>query len=150
MSAPADVLTGPTAADLDAIEAEWPLIEAELAALDAEIRALSAAGGPSPLERRRVRRSQRRVLAGLRESCHPAQRQPPPGAGRVCAPAGGPELVQVRLSGDARACDALTAVLAAYPGVRIIAQSGPRANHRDPGHRLYLTVHLTLPEGDVA
>ena len=52
----------PTADDLAAIEAEWPLIEAELAALDAEIRALSAAGGPSPLDWRRLRRAEHRVL----------------------------------------------------------------------------------------
>jgi Family of unknown function (DUF6284) len=54
---------GPSAADLAAIEAEWPLIEAELGLLDEEIRALSAAGGPSPLEWRRLRRAERRVLA---------------------------------------------------------------------------------------
>jgi hypothetical protein len=57
----------PTADDLAAIEAEWPLIEADLAVLDAEIRVLSAVGGPSPLEWRRLRRAERRVLAaGLR------------------------------------------------------------------------------------
>ncbi|MGI8446643.1 MAG: DUF6284 family protein [Streptosporangiaceae bacterium] len=53
----------PTAADLAAIEAEWPLIDAELALLDEEIRRLSAAGGPSPLDWRRLRRAERRVLA---------------------------------------------------------------------------------------
>ncbi len=53
----------PTAADLAAIEAEWPLVEAELGLLDAEIVALSAAGGPSPLDWRRLRRAERRVLA---------------------------------------------------------------------------------------
>lgn len=53
----------PTAADLAAIEAEWPLIEAALGVVDAEIRALSADGGPSPLDWRRLRRSERRVLA---------------------------------------------------------------------------------------
>ena len=52
----------PTAADLRAIEAEWPLIEAELAVVDAEIR-LAAAGGPSPLDWRRLRRAERQVLA---------------------------------------------------------------------------------------
>jgi hypothetical protein len=60
----------PTAADLNAIEAEWPVIEAELAVLDAEISALTAPGGPSPLDRRRVRRALRRLLATL------AQRPP--------------------------------------------------------------------------
>lgn len=52
----------PSAADLDAIEAEWPLIEADLAVLDAEIAALSHAGGPTPLDWRRLRRSRRRLL----------------------------------------------------------------------------------------
>jgi Family of unknown function (DUF6284) len=55
----------PTGAELAAIEAEWPLVEAELAVLDAEIAALSAAGGPSPLDWRRWRRAQRRLLAAL-------------------------------------------------------------------------------------
>ena len=53
----------PTAADLAAIEAEWPLIEAELAVLDAEIVAVSGVGGPLPLDWRRLRRAERRVLA---------------------------------------------------------------------------------------
>ncbi len=53
----------PTTADLAAIEAEWPAIEAELALTDAQIRALSAAGGPSALDWRRLRRTQRQVLA---------------------------------------------------------------------------------------
>jgi hypothetical protein len=53
----------PTAADLSAIEADWPVLAAELAVLDAEIRVLSAAGGPSALDWRRLRRAQRRVLA---------------------------------------------------------------------------------------
>ena len=43
--------------------AELAAIEAELAVLDAEIVALSAVGGPSPLDRRRLRRAERRVLA---------------------------------------------------------------------------------------
>lgn len=53
----------PTAADLAAIEAEWPLVEAELGLLDAQIVALSAARGPSALDWRRLRRAERRVLA---------------------------------------------------------------------------------------
>ena len=36
----------PTAAELSAIEAEWPLIEAELAVVDAEIRAVVGGGWP--------------------------------------------------------------------------------------------------------
>jgi hypothetical protein len=67
----------PTAAELAAIEAEWPLIDAELAVLDAEIRALSAIGGPSPLDWRRLRRAQRRVLAAsLRQAPRLVARQP--------------------------------------------------------------------------
>jgi hypothetical protein len=54
---------GPTAADLADIEREWPLIEAEMELLDAEITALTAGGRVSELDRRRVRRAQRRVLA---------------------------------------------------------------------------------------
>jgi hypothetical protein len=53
----------PSAADLAAIEVEWPLIEAELSLVDAEIRVLTAEGGPSPLDWRRLRRAERRVLA---------------------------------------------------------------------------------------
>ena len=62
----------PSAAALAAIEAEWPLIEAELAVVDAEIRALSAVGGPSPLDWRRLRRVQRRVLAARLRLAAPA------------------------------------------------------------------------------
>jgi len=53
---------GPTAAELAAIEAEWPLVEAELAVVDAEIRMLRE-GGPVPLDWRRLRRAESRVLA---------------------------------------------------------------------------------------
>jgi hypothetical protein len=62
----------PTAADLAAIEAEWPLIEAELSALDAQIRILTAAGGLSSLDWRRLRRAERRVLAARRALAAPA------------------------------------------------------------------------------
>jgi hypothetical protein len=58
-------------------------------------------------------------------------------------------VVEVRLSGELAACDALTAILAASPGVTITGQSGPRPNRRDPGHRCYLTVRLNLSEGDL-
>lgn len=53
----------PTAADLAAIEAEWPLIAAQLDLLDAEITLLYAEdrGGPSPLDWRRLRRAEARV-----------------------------------------------------------------------------------------
>ncbi|MEU7909173.1 DUF6284 family protein [Actinoplanes sp. NPDC049118] len=53
----------PSAADLDAIEAEWPLIAAELDVLDAEIATICAAdhGGPTALDWRRLRRAEARV-----------------------------------------------------------------------------------------
>jgi hypothetical protein len=55
---------GPTLDDLSAIEAEAPLIDAELAWLDAELSLLNAAerGGPSPLDWRRLRRAEARVI----------------------------------------------------------------------------------------
>jgi hypothetical protein len=53
----------PSAADLAAIEAEWPVVEAELGVLDAEIAVLTHDGGPSPLDWRRLRRARRRLLA---------------------------------------------------------------------------------------
>ncbi|HZN20625.1 MAG TPA: DUF6284 family protein [Micromonosporaceae bacterium] len=55
---------GPTLADLAAVEAEWPLVEAELSLVDAEIAMIYAAdrGGPSPLDWRRLRRAEARVL----------------------------------------------------------------------------------------
>jgi hypothetical protein len=54
----------PSAADLDAIEREWPLIAAELDALDAEISLIYAEdrGGPTELAWRRVRRAAQRVM----------------------------------------------------------------------------------------
>jgi len=57
-----DGITGPTQADLDAIEAEWPVIEAELDVLDAQISALVA---PCPLDTRRIRRARRHLLATI-------------------------------------------------------------------------------------
>ncbi|WBC17737.1 DUF6284 family protein [Micromonospora sp. WMMA1998] len=59
----AAVATAPTAADLAAIDTEWPLIAAELDVLDAEITMLYAEdhGGPSPLDWRRLRRAEARV-----------------------------------------------------------------------------------------
>jgi len=57
------IATEPTAADLAAIETEWPLIAAELDILDAEITMFYAEdhGGPSPLDWRRLRRAEARV-----------------------------------------------------------------------------------------
>jgi hypothetical protein len=57
----------PTAAELAEIEQEWPLIAAELELLDAEISYITAGPAASVLDRRRVRRAQRRVLAAGRE-----------------------------------------------------------------------------------
>ncbi|MDW3850313.1 DUF6284 family protein [Micromonospora sp. BRA006-A] len=59
----APVAAEPTAADLAAIDTEWPLIAAELDVLDAEITMLYAEdhGGPSPLDWRRLRRAEARV-----------------------------------------------------------------------------------------
>ncbi|MCT2277277.1 DUF6284 family protein [Micromonospora chalcea] len=59
----APVAAEPTAADLAAIESEWPLIAAELDVLDAEITMLYAEdhGGPTVLEWRRLRRAEARV-----------------------------------------------------------------------------------------
>jgi Family of unknown function (DUF6284) len=55
--------TEPTAAEVAAIDAEWPLIAAEMDLLDAEITMLYAAdrGGPSPMEWRRLRRAEAKV-----------------------------------------------------------------------------------------
>ncbi|GGQ77539.1 DUF6284 family protein [Couchioplanes azureus] len=54
----------PSAADLAAIEFEEPLINAEIEMLNAEIGILYAAerGGPTPLDWRRLRRANRRVI----------------------------------------------------------------------------------------
>ncbi|MEV6895659.1 DUF6284 family protein [Kribbella sp. NPDC051137] len=57
----------PSSADLAAIEREWPLIEAEQDLLDAEIALLNAGREASPLDHRRVRRAERRVLKVRRE-----------------------------------------------------------------------------------
>ncbi|WP_112248794.1 DUF6284 family protein [Kribbella monticola] len=58
----------PTAAQLAAIEAEWPQIQADLDQLDAEIVALSSGPHMSELDRRRVRRAEHRFLSVGRES----------------------------------------------------------------------------------
>ena len=52
---------GPTAADLAAIESEWPLIAAEMDLVTAEIHMLTVAR-PSDLDWRRLRRAEARVL----------------------------------------------------------------------------------------
>ncbi|WP_341720486.1 DUF6284 family protein [Micromonospora sp. FIMYZ51] len=57
------VTAEPTAADLAAIDTEWPLIAAELDVLDAQITLIYAEdhGGPSALDWRRLRRAESRV-----------------------------------------------------------------------------------------
>ncbi|MFY1649901.1 DUF6284 family protein [Solwaraspora sp. WMMB762] len=62
MSSDLSDLAGPSSADLSAIETEWALIAAELDLLDAEIAGLAADGGPSVLDRRRLRRAESRVM----------------------------------------------------------------------------------------
>jgi Family of unknown function (DUF6284) len=56
----------PTPAELAAIEAEWPSIAADLAAVDAQIRVLNATGGPTQIDRRRLRRAEHRALDARR------------------------------------------------------------------------------------
>jgi hypothetical protein len=65
----APVTAEPTAADLAAIESEWPLIAAELDVLDAEITMLYAEdhGGPTALDWRRLRRAEARVTRAAAE-----------------------------------------------------------------------------------
>lgn len=52
----------PTAADLAAIEREWPLIEAELELTDVEVRIWLAQGNVNELDWHRLRRAERRVM----------------------------------------------------------------------------------------
>jgi hypothetical protein len=52
----------PTPQELAEIEREWPLIEAEMALVDAEIRVLTAPVTPSPLDWRRLRHAEHRVM----------------------------------------------------------------------------------------
>jgi hypothetical protein len=56
----------PTAADLAGIEQEWPLIADELDLLNAEIAMITAGPNASILDRRRIRRAERRVLETAR------------------------------------------------------------------------------------
>lgn len=67
ISLPSVSSEAPSPADLAAIEREWPLIAAELDLLDAEISYINAGPAASPLDRRRVRRAERRVLEIGRE-----------------------------------------------------------------------------------
>ncbi|SCL39231.1 hypothetical protein GA0074692_5288 [Micromonospora pallida] len=80
---------GPSAADLDAIDVEWPLIAAELDVLDAAISLIYAEdhGGPSAMDWRRVRRAEARVT---RTAAELTARQ----HGHVC------RLVEVALTTD--------------------------------------------------
>ncbi|MEU5949626.1 DUF6284 family protein [Micromonospora sp. NPDC047465] len=65
----APVTAEPTAADLAAIDMEWPLIAAELDVLDAEITMLYAEdhGGPTVLDWRRLRRAEAGVTRAAAE-----------------------------------------------------------------------------------
>jgi hypothetical protein len=51
----------PTAAELAAIEREWPLIAAELAVVDAEVTIADADGEASELNMRRLRHAEQAV-----------------------------------------------------------------------------------------
>ncbi|HLL66809.1 MAG TPA: DUF6284 family protein [Micromonosporaceae bacterium] len=57
-------LPEPTPSDLAAIEDEWPIVEAGLAVLNAQIAMIYAEdrGGPTPLDWRRLRRAEQRLL----------------------------------------------------------------------------------------
>jgi hypothetical protein len=68
----------PSAVDLAAIEAEWPLIAAELDLLDAEITLLNAEdhGGPTALDWRRLRRAEARVIRTATELTTPPRITP--------------------------------------------------------------------------
>ncbi|GAA3388108.1 DUF6284 family protein [Cryptosporangium minutisporangium] len=68
----------PSAAELAAITAEWPMIAAELDVVDAEIRIVSVVR-PSALDWRRLRRAERRVLALRDLAARPAIRSDFPG-----------------------------------------------------------------------
>ncbi|MGW3090098.1 DUF6284 family protein [Streptomyces sp. NPDC001108] len=57
--------TGPSPADLDAIELELPLILAEVELLDVQIMVMDRA--PSELDERRIRRARRKVMAARRD-----------------------------------------------------------------------------------
>ena len=55
-------------------------------------------------------------------------------------------MVKVRLSGDLPALAALAALLASHPAADILTgPDGPRANRREPGSRIYLTVRVPVP-----
>jgi hypothetical protein len=56
----------PTPAELDAIEAEWPLIAAELAVVDAEIAAARSGDTITELDRRRMRRAQTQLTRQIK------------------------------------------------------------------------------------
>ncbi|WP_326807853.1 DUF6284 family protein [Streptomyces sp. NBC_01775] len=56
---------GPSAAELDAIEVEWPVIAADVELLDARIAVLDRV--PTEVDRQRIRRAHRRLLSARRE-----------------------------------------------------------------------------------
>ena len=53
----------PSAAELTAIEREWPLIAAELAVVDAEVAIAAAGDAVTKLDWRRLRHANRQVLS---------------------------------------------------------------------------------------
>ena len=61
-----DSTDGPSAADLRAIDAEWPVIAAEVAVTDAEVAFLRAPGDVTAFRLAKAERALRRVLAERR------------------------------------------------------------------------------------
>lgn len=57
---------GPSRADIQAIEAEWPLIAAEMAVVDAEA-AMARADEITELDQRRLRRAKARVTRQMQD-----------------------------------------------------------------------------------
>ena len=52
--------------------------------------------------------------------------------------------LRVRVSGDLAGIDRILGVLRAA-GLKLSAQSSPRQNRREPGHRVYATVRFPSP-----
>lgn len=62
-----------------------------------------------------------------------------------------PGVVKVRLSGDLGDIEVVAEILSGYPGAPVedLDRSAPYPNRRDPGQRVYLTLHITEPKGGV-
>jgi hypothetical protein len=60
---------GPSRADIQAIETEWPLIEAEMSVVDAEV-AIARADEITELDQRRLRRATAQVTRQMQSLYH--------------------------------------------------------------------------------